>query len=221
MKGLLIKDVKMIMKNRATLLCMIAIVSILMMVTETGNSFLIGYVVMLCTMFVITTIGQDDYNNTISFLMTLPVTRRSYVGEKYLLMFLCALTGLILGAGGCVLRSSRLDGVFFAQAAAVFMVLMIFQLIMVPLQLKFGGEKSRIVLFLMFAALSGSIIAVEKLTERASFSRTGAAQVLNRVLTWILSQSAVTLAALGTALVLLCTAISMAVSTRIMNRREF
>lgn len=221
MKGFLIKDIKMILKNKIMLLGLGVIVGIVILMTDMNNSFIVGYVIMLCTMFVITTISQDDYNNTLSYLMTLPVTRKTYVKEKYLLMILCAWTGLILGMGGCALRSTDLDGTFFAESAAVFLVLMVFQLIMLPLQLKFGGEKSRIVLFLMFLAFVGFITVVQKVSEYASFSGEGAMQFLNDAIVWISVQSAVTLAAMGAVFVLVCTAISMSVSIRIMNRREF
>lgn len=222
MKGLLIKDLKMILKNKIMLVCVIGVVLILLLMTDNVSySFMIGYVVMLCTMFVISTISQDDYNNTISYLMTLPVTRKTYVAEKYLLMILSALTGLILGGAGCALWSHRLDEQFLEEAAAVFVVLVIFQLIMLPLQLKFGGEKSRIILALMFAAFSGVIIAIQKLSEGASFTGSGAGQLLNRALMWVTVQSMGTLAALVAVFMLLCAVVSISVSTRIMSRKEF
>ena len=35
--------------------------------------------------FAITTISYDEFDNGLAFLMTLPVTRKQYVAEKYLL----------------------------------------------------------------------------------------------------------------------------------------
>ena len=47
----------------------------------------VGYVTFIFTLFTVSTISYDEYDNGYPFLFTLPITRRQYVNEKYVVCF--------------------------------------------------------------------------------------------------------------------------------------
>lgn len=158
MAGLLEKDVRLIFKRKQTIVIFIALA--FMIGLNTGGSFIIGYLSCLCAIFTISTISYDEMENGFPFLMTLPIDRKTYVYEKYVFCF-----GVGMGSWGvAVLLSLAVSavkgvGIDFAEelmgALAMIPMFMLFGAVMIPLQLKFGAEKSRIVM----ALLTGGIIA--------------------------------------------------------------
>ena len=81
MRGLLQKDLCLLVQRSRILLVMIG-VGILMGFSADG-SFVIGYLTMLCAILAISTISYDEFDNGNAFLFTLPISRKSYVVEKY------------------------------------------------------------------------------------------------------------------------------------------
>ena len=85
MKGLMIKDAKLL-KNQGKLLAVMLVVvaGIMYFATDVNAMFIVGYITIIFAMFTATTISYDGFDNCYLFLMTLPVTRKKYVNEKYL-----------------------------------------------------------------------------------------------------------------------------------------
>lgn len=104
---------------------------------------------LMATIFSISTISYDEYNNGMVYLLALPISRRKYVEEKYLF---CLLTSLIVSAvslivtlGIGIVRSTNAtpEDLVLSAAVALGMGALICGF-MLPIQLKFGPEKSRI-----------------------------------------------------------------------------
>ncbi len=89
----------MIQKNFMFLILMIVIG---MLMFGDDIIFPLGFLCFVASLFTISTISYDDYDNGNAFLFTLPITRKSYVIEKYFLgiIFSCItwLVAVILGA---------------------------------------------------------------------------------------------------------------------------
>ena len=85
MKGLLIKDWKLL-RNQGGYFSTVFLIVILIMsigsVSTTG--FMISYMTFLFSVFVLSTLSYDSHDNGMAFLMSLPVERKTYVKEKYL-----------------------------------------------------------------------------------------------------------------------------------------
>ena len=84
MKGLLIKDGRLMITQGKTLLG-IAVFMIVCSFLQ-GDSFpqfAASYSIMMTTIFTISTVSYDEYDNGIKYLLVLPVERRTYVKEKY------------------------------------------------------------------------------------------------------------------------------------------
>ena len=84
MKGLLIKDFKLlkVQKNSFLLILCIAI-GMEIFTNSTSSSFIIGYLSFVATLFTLSSISYDEFDNGNAFLFSLPITRKSYVIEKY------------------------------------------------------------------------------------------------------------------------------------------
>ncbi|NDO49414.1 ABC-2 transporter permease [Lachnospiraceae bacterium MD335] len=89
MKGLLIKDIKLIKTRGIFILFVVAAYAVLQL--GAGNSEMsVGLTTLILSIFSITSITYDEYDNGMPFLFTLPITRREYVREKYVFGFALA-----------------------------------------------------------------------------------------------------------------------------------
>lgn len=158
MKGLLIKDFKLVFQNSFRFLILF-VVAMLFLATNKDTNWLVPYIVSYTTMiafiFGLTSFSYDDFENGIQFLLTLPITRKTYVGEKYafciglclagglfsLLLLVCAFTirGLELPAMEFLLRNTLSN--FLGS-----LVLLSFA---IPFQIKFGTTGKNIVYMVM------------------------------------------------------------------------
>lgn len=151
MKGLLIKDLKL-MANQRQVLLMLLVFTVLFM--NTNVDFVIGYLTFVGSFFTLSTISYDEYDNGYAFLFTLPVDRKRYVKEKYLLfMGLSIFTGilsfvLVYGYRSMVQGNGRSQDLLFTVGSVLLAVCFMMALLL-PLQLKFGSEKNRIALVMV------------------------------------------------------------------------
>ena len=149
MKGLLIKDFKLlkVQKNFFLLILCIAIGTEIF-TNSTSSSFIIGFLSFVATLFTLSSISYDEFDNGNAFLFSLPITRKSYVIEKYGF-------GMILGSsfwafGTLIVILKEIIAMKYVSLdtiMAAFIILpIVFSVlaIMLPFQLKFGGEKGRI-----------------------------------------------------------------------------
>lgn len=164
MCGLMQKDLCLLLQRSRVLFVLVGIG--VLMGFSTDGSFVIGYLTVLCAILTVGTISYDEFDNGYPFLMTLPITKRTYVNGKYLF---CMVGGL---AGWCIsvviyLCCMLIKGNAFSvsellETVAFIPVLGLIIAIMLPIQLKYGAEKSRIVI----AAVGGGAWALGYLVMR-------------------------------------------------------
>ena len=145
MKGLLIKDFKLL-KNQKQFFIIMLIVSLLIGFGMGEPSFIISYLTVLLSLFATSTISYDTYDNGMPFLFTLPISRKIYVGEKYvfgLLDMLISLTvSCILAVFGYVVKGQSFDhGELFFLVVSTFCIVTLMLSLSLPIQLKFGPKK--------------------------------------------------------------------------------
>ncbi len=214
MKGLLIKDFKLL-KNQLTILFVIAIIAGVLVITNYDPSFIIGYLTSVYSIFVLSTISYDELDNGNAFLFTLPFSRKLYVVEKYIFGIIMGLIGWALATfgGGFYLMVktntfSMLE--WFTVASSCVIILLFCLAIMIPFQLKFGAEKGRIALFVVVFALIG-ISSLVRLPDGVKES------FLKQVN--MLSNGA--LIGIGFLIAFIVLFLSMAISIRIQEKKEF
>lgn len=227
MKGLLIKDIKLMTKNKmATVsLLFIAIIFILLTGKDQQYAFAVGYVTMFAGIYASSTISMDENGGSLPFLMTLPVTRRIYVVEKYLFVIASCLISCILTVMGYVLVNTDQWEVIILQGIVIFAVMSFYYMIMLPLQIKYN-DKSRVALFgiimlcIVIAVLyrkAASHINVAGIWLNLSGIKDLAANTVNKILS--LNKLFVIIAAL--LIWLICWGVSFCISLEIMRRKEF
>lgn len=149
MRALFEKDIRIVLMRKSTLLIFLVIGVIF--TWSYSNYFSGAYLTMLGTMIALSTISYDDADNCMAFLFTLPCTRKQYVLEKYMFVygfsFLAGLTGLVIIVVSSMVKGEMVNEVVIIETlASEIPILVITGGIMIPLQLKFGSEKSRIIL---------------------------------------------------------------------------
>ena len=141
--------------NKFFLMVVIAIVFIYAFMDD--PSFVMGYITVLCSMLVLGTLSYDEFDNGYAFLLTLPITRKLYVKSKYIFSIVYTLVVWLIAC--CVLGLvARIRGNVFDISFPVGVIAScyIFISLMIPVQLKFGSEKSRIAI----AVIVGGLVVI-------------------------------------------------------------
>lgn len=149
MRGLLEKDIRLLMHSKQTFVCFIAL-AIVLGVTQ-KSTFMLGYLTFLISAILVSTLSYDEMDHGFAFLFTLPISRKIYVREKYVFcmggaVIVWSLTMILyviilsVRHTPVVISEEVLKGLSFLPIVIFFLSLLI------PMQLKFGVEKSRFVM---------------------------------------------------------------------------
>ena len=168
MKGLLIKDFKLMLMQK-NFFIIIIVVACLISISSQDPTFMIGFITLILSLFTVSTISYDELDNGYPFLLTLPFSRKTYVLEKYVY-------GLILGTGAWIVSVMICSLMLIVQGKPVtsdmligaFVILPMFLVIeslMIPVHLRFGGEKGRYALIACVGVLVVIGFVVMKIVE--------------------------------------------------------
>ncbi len=222
MKGLLVKDYNILLLQSRFLMLILGISAILILTME-NPSFLIGYVTIICSMQALSTISYDDFDNGYSFLFTLPVTRKDYVLEKYIMAVLVGGAAWLISTIASLIVSvvkveQYVIGEGIVEALLIMSACMSLSFIAIPIQLKYGSEKARIVQFAVAGVVGMAIyfldLLVEKLNGIVSINMEG---LFNAVA----SIGAVGLTVGAILFMLAVMLITIFASMRVMEKKEF
>lgn len=219
MKGLLIKDFHII-KNQIYFLLIVTGCAVVFMVNGSAQ-FGLSYICAMSALLSSTTVSYDEYENGTSFLLTLPVTRKEYVKEKYLFAGILLLIGLVISviAWGvtALTGADQISGSEMISCCAGGITAGIVMLsVVLPAQLKYGAEKGRIVLAAMAAFIVAAGMAVSGLEDKVK-----AVNLFKNILRQAdrLDDKAV-LGIVALIWVLIC-AVSVWIAEKVMEKREF
>jgi len=221
MKGLLIKDLRLIWHNKKFIVVLLFSLIIFFMLwsgKEEGDGIVVvSYLTAICGILVLNTISYDDYDKSICFLMVMPINRAIYAKEKYIFSFLFSLAGWIVGMFFCIAQKQGAE--LLLPAIAVWMVLTIFQMILIPVQLKYGDGRGRIALVVIW----GFIMMLLAIIDNAKNSAMGAMLIKNGkdLISWITSFDRIVLYFIIGLFWTVCFFFSLIISKRIMQKKEF
>ena len=218
MRGLICKDLRLMMVQK-NFLIMLAAVALVSLAAMDDPMFVIMYMTLIFTSFILSTMSYDEFDNGFPFLFTLPITRKLYVREKYVLALLSGAAAWVLttllSAGSCIFSDGALPQLsWFAAAFMVLPMLAVLIALMIPFKLKFGSENSRMALVIAVAAVFALIGAVSGAMQAAG----GSLDVLAATLPPMSMALCAALLIAFSAFILL---LSYTISVRIMERREF
>ncbi|MBQ6654545.1 MAG: ABC-2 transporter permease [Erysipelotrichaceae bacterium] len=216
MKGLIVKDLHLNFRNSRTIL-MYLIICVIMGFSMDG-SFIIGYAAMLFGIMAVGTISYDELDNGLPFLMSLPVDRKSYVREKFIYSLIMegggALFGLLV-CGVCSLAKGQsfdlIESLPYVLAIIAVMTLLVSGMIVI--ELKFGAEKSRLAMLVIYGAVAVILFALSKIP--------GGPEMLGKVIDVLERTSPLVVAGV---LLLTVAALDMALyllAVRVMKNKEF
>lgn len=220
MKGLWIKDVKLMTAQKYFFL-LILLIAIGMSISAEDVSmmtFSLGFVPFVVSLFGLSTISYDEFDNGNAFLFTLPITRKEYVFEKYALSLVLAFVSLVVMFLFTIFMAAQkgmlLDFDGWMIHFGLFAFILLLQAIMIPFHLKFGQERGRIAIIVLIGALLLIATFIQKGLE---FIGIDWMQVLQSLP--ILGQGTMLILLYGVSFVLLI--ISLKISIHIVSKKEF
>ncbi len=217
MLGLIEKDLRLTLSRKQTLVifCIMA----LFMGLSMDGSFIIAYLTMLASILAVGTISYDEFDNGFAFLMTMPFDRKTYVREKYLFSLVFAAGAWCVGAAlYCIGSIIRHNPVNLAEELPVLLALIpvmyLASALMIPLQLKYGSEKSRVVLFIIFGVIAILVFGAGRLYSGSGNPLAGLIKTLD-------DMSPAVILIILTAACALISCVSCLLSIRIIENKEF
>ncbi|MBO4219248.1 MAG: ABC-2 transporter permease [Erysipelotrichaceae bacterium] len=216
MKGLIVKDLCLNFRNSRTIL-MYLIICVVMGFSMDG-SFIIGYAAMLFGIMAVGTISYDELDNGLPFLMSLPVDRRSYVAEKFIYSLIMEAAGTLFGVAVYVvcslIRGQPVD--LISSLPYVLAIMAVMTLIvsgMIVIELKFGAEKSRLAMLVIYGAIAVVMLALSKIP--------GGSELLEKAVDLLESASPAVVAGVMIIIVAMLDLLLYFLAVRIMKKKEF
>lgn len=217
MKGLLIKDLKL-MKMQKNFFLTILIIAIGFAFGTENFAFPLGFLPFVVSLFSLSTISYDEFDNGNAFLFTLPITRKEYVKEKYLLTLFLGVIALLLGnlitLGTVFFKKETITVDIIWISLAILSTVTVVLAVMLPFQLKYGAEKARIAIIITFGILFLAGAAFVKIMKALNFNTTSILLKLSELHVGVLIGAFAGLAALFVLF-------SMKISTKIVEKKEF
>lgn len=218
MKGLIIKDIRIIFSNKNVFLFIPILVSMAAFSKTRLAVYLFAYVAVMVISLLTTTISFDDMENGTSFLMTMPVSRKEYVKSKYLLSVVSLILGVVLSIAVVTavtfLKGDTLDiNGLMLIVCLLWLVMIVLMSVLIPVQLKFGSINGKAVL--MCIIIGSMLLLAAMILVLRNYSE----ETLNFFVNEIMKNMVLMTAAgiFGTVIIL---AISYMMSVRIMKKRE-
>lgn len=161
-KALMIKDLRVVFRQQRSILFLIIVMILLIMGNVENPIFPILYTVFFLSALLVSTISYDTFENGMPFLLTLPVSKKDYVTEKY-----------ILAVGGSVIVNVLATGItyftatvkgtetelteFIICACIAEIFILIYSAVGLPVNIRYGTEKGRIIM-IMIAVMIGAFL---------------------------------------------------------------
>lgn len=166
MRGLLKKDLYFI-SQQTRMFFVIGFLFVSFYFTKGIDSapFVVSYTSMMGAILALSTIGYDDYENSGAFLMTLPITRKEYVLEKYIFGVLCCVLTWCFSTSIYLVLDFQEFTELLMMAAFILITILAVEMVLIPIQLKFGTEKGRLALIGVFVLGMLLVTAAKKVIE--------------------------------------------------------
>ena len=218
MKGLLVKDVCILKMQKNVLLILLAMCVVFTVFLE-SPTYIVSLMPMYGCIVVLGTLSYDEFDRGYSFLFTLPVSKRGYVKEKYVLgLLLCG--GIWILAMLCSLLyvfvngETTIDMSLILSYVVPFVLVLLLLGVALPVQLKCGNEKGRLA---VVAVGLGAFLLIAGFGQLIKWLHIDVTAVLEKV-----SEIGVgTLGVIGLVVLVVFMGISYQVSVHVMEKKEF
>jgi len=203
MLGLILKDLLNLKKQGKLMLLMIVLYAVLAVINDMYGIFAVF--VVIGAMMPMTALAYDERAHWDKLVLTMPVSRTAIVLSKYLLGLGLAAVGLTVFIGVSLPTAPDRWQENLLTASAVFALALLMIAIMMPLLLKFGSEKFRMMMILIFLLPFLLVLCLIRFVPMPEFS-----------------QSQIELLVIAAvAVMLLLFLLSMWISVQIVRRKEY
>lgn len=177
MKGLLIKDMINLKKQSIIVMGIIMIYVLFFVISSSNSEDLIesvsavtGMLSVVCLILSITSFSYDDVAKWDKYVASLPITRKHIVISKYILFIMIALIGMLFSLLfniiiNMYLNPESLSGNIISIIITSYSTLaisLILSSILAPFIYKFGVEKSRIILIVVYMVPVMAVMLIAK-----------------------------------------------------------
>ena len=177
-------------------------------------------------MLTLTTISYDEMNGGMLFLLSLPANRKTYVKEKYVFAILnlvvAATFAFVFGYVASIVKKTDVAlGDFAASILIVVFAMGMALALAIPVDLKYGAEKGRMLVIGVMAGFLVIVVAGYKALAKAL--HIDVVEELTKLLSSIESKVLLAVTVVGVPLVALLLVLfcSYLISNRIMKKKEF
>ena len=217
MKGLILKDL-LILKNQMRNV-LIVIIGFVILSIIMKNYFYIAFVIpFYIVMLMISTFSYDDLNNSNTYIVALPFSRKEIVKARYLLCLMSIIASFLIGLLISLIipllnEEMEFASTFASTSASIMGVILVISLL-IPFFYKFGVQKGRVMLFIAIMSISLLIGIIISLFEN---SKLNIALFFNQLeqINWII------LILIAIAIILFILYISYLISYKIYKNKEF
>lgn len=219
MKGLLIKDFKLMLNQKKFFILIVLILGAIACFLDFDYYFLIGYFMFICSLFTISTISYDEFDNGNAFLFTLPFSRSRYVEEKYcfgILAGTCSwfLSFVITTIIQIINSNNFIFSDWMLSTLVMLPIMFVMLAILIPFQLKYGSENGRIAIIIF---LGGGFVVCYLLANLLAQSQIN----FNALISFINNVDPLIILLIIFAICLAILFVSMKISKRIVLKKEF
>ena len=223
MKTLLVKDYRILMTQKKSFFILL-LVGVVMVISTFEIDFLTGYMMMMAMVLSLGTVNYDELDNGMAFIMTLPASRKTYAVEKYVLTMInivaCAAVMLIIYFLTKGFINWQFDVADMVSVTAGWICgIMIAASVMIPLYLKYGAEKRRVVMMILWGIVAVIAIGGQKIMEVTANTEVANAMKDFFVKISTLPPAVIVLAVVG--ILAMVVIFSLGISVRIMQKKEF
>lgn len=220
MKGLLRKDFAYLYQNKI-IFAFLLVFGMIYTFFYKNIYFILGYYSVFAGILTLSTLNYDDFSHGLAFIFTLPTTRRQYIKEKYCLGYLLSLilcffaTLLALLSQYYNLHSLSFFSIDWLTECLFTLLFSLFLIsLLIPAQVKLSGEKSQYAMFIVFGSLTIVVLILYYIFKLLHID-------IEPIIDMVLGMSPYIMF-LGLCLfVMICTFISMQISFRIIENKEF
>lgn len=226
MLGLVIKDFRLLLGRKMTIIMFLVLAISLSMTMD--MSFVVNYATLLMSILSIGTIAYDEQNNGMSYLMTLPIDSKKYVGSKFIMSF--GVSGIVwvlaVGAYAIADLATGMNEIGFlrdfsmmkfGELAAPALIIFVVTAVSIPLELKFGAEKFRLVLVMIGGGTAALGYAIYHLISSGKFLSAKTVQEIAKKI----NDNPEIVCAVGVVFAIIIIVISFICSIRVMNKKEY
>lgn len=179
MTGLILKDFLVLKKTLRYYVFLMAVYALFAFTGTFTYSIISGFAVMLGAMGPMSAFAYDEQARWDKFAGASPVGRKGVVTARYLFAL------ILLGVGGIVAALVSLGVTWFGKAevsvwweplavsAAICLVGLLLDSVILPVIFKFGSEKSRVISMIIFVTCFGGMALLSWLTEKGNLDLSG------------------------------------------------